>query len=90
MTGHELRDAAHESDKAKVSTLLSIQGTQSFINDQDTHGDTPLFFTVENGRETVTGKVLAARCNVDLQRSRKVPHRSTPRSIKGMSLTMRP
>ena len=25
------------------------------------------FFTVENGRETVTGKVLAARCDVDLQ-----------------------
>ena len=41
--------------------------TQSFINDQDTHEVSPMFFTVENGRETVTGKVLTARCNVDLQ-----------------------
>jgi hypothetical protein len=79
MTGQALRDAEHKSDKAKVSTLQSIQGKQSFINDQDTHGDTPLFFTVKNGPETVTGKVA-----VTLTFRRRVSsRRSTLRPIKG-------
>jgi hypothetical protein len=53
MTGQQIYAAAGDGDAAKVSTLLSTQGAQSFINYQDAHGATPL--------------VSAARCNLDLQ-----------------------
>jgi hypothetical protein len=32
MTGQQLCEAASDGDAAKVSTLLSTQGAQSFIN----------------------------------------------------------
>jgi hypothetical protein len=32
MTGHQLWKAARDGDAAKVRTLLSTQGAQSFIN----------------------------------------------------------
>jgi hypothetical protein len=67
MTGEQLRQAAHDGDSAKVSALLSTQGAQSFINYQDEHGCTPLFHAAKSGHEAVTKKLLAARCNVDLQ-----------------------
>ena len=35
MTGEQLWDAARDGDAEKVSTLLSTQDAQSFINYQD-------------------------------------------------------
>ncbi len=67
MTGQQLAKAAYDGDAAKVSTLLSTPGAQSFINYQDAHGSTPLHAAAENGHATVTEKLIAARCNVDLQ-----------------------
>ena len=49
MTGTQLWDAARDGDAAKVSTLLSTQGAQSFINYQDEDGVTPLFYSTYNG-----------------------------------------
>ena len=37
MTGQQLWGAVRDGDAAKVSTLLSTQGAQSFINYQDAH-----------------------------------------------------
>jgi hypothetical protein len=42
MTGQQLLGAVRDGDAAKVSTLLSTQGAQSFINYQDERGFTPL------------------------------------------------
>ena len=67
MTGEQLCKAAHDGDAAKVSTLLSAQGAQSFINYQDANGCTPLHLSAFSGHEAVTEKLIAARCNVDLQ-----------------------
>ena len=44
MTGQQLCEAALVGDAAKVGTLLSTQGAQSFINFQDARGYTPLHF----------------------------------------------
>jgi hypothetical protein len=68
MTGQQLWEAEGDGDAAKVSTLLSRQGAQSFINYQDAQGATPLYATALNGHASVTKHLLAARCNVDLQR----------------------
>jgi hypothetical protein len=67
MTGQQLCEAAHDGDSAKVSTLLSTQDAQSFIDYQDALGYTPLHFAAQNEHEAVTKQLLAARCNVDLQ-----------------------
>jgi hypothetical protein len=40
MTGQQLLEAACDGDAAKVGTLLSTQGAQSFINYQDANGAT--------------------------------------------------
>jgi hypothetical protein len=40
MTGQQLCQAAHDGNAMKVSTLLSTQGAQSFINYQDAGGYT--------------------------------------------------
>jgi hypothetical protein len=61
MTGQQLWEAARDGDAAKVSTLLSTQGAQSFINYQDADGCTG------KGHAAVSKQLLAARCNVDLQ-----------------------
>ena len=42
MTGQQLWEAARGGDAAKVSTLLSTQGAQSFMNYQDAHEATPI------------------------------------------------
>ena len=65
--GQQLCEAALIGDAAKVGTLLSTPGAQSFINYQDVHGVTPLFVAAANGHETVTEQLIEARCNVDLQ-----------------------
>ena len=67
MTGQQLCEAAGDGDAAKVSTLLSTQGAQSFINYQDAHGFTPLHIAAVNGHAAVTEQLIAARCNVNLQ-----------------------
>ena len=67
MTGQQLWEAARDGDAAKVSTLLSTQGAQSFINYQGAHGYTPLHLAADQGHEAVTKQLLAARCNVDLK-----------------------
>jgi ankyrin repeat protein len=67
MTGQQLCKAARDGDTAKVSTLLSTQGAQSFINYQDAHGFTPLHDAASNGHAAVTKQLIAARCDVDLQ-----------------------
>ena len=66
MTGQQLCEAALIGDVAKVGTLLSTQGAQSFINYQDAHGCTPLYIAAKNGHESVTEQLIAARCNVNL------------------------
>jgi ankyrin repeat protein len=67
MTGQQLWEAARDGDAAKVSTLLSTQGAQSFINYQDAQGFTPLFVAALKGHAAVTEQLIAARCNVNLQ-----------------------
>ena len=54
MTGQQLCEAALHGDAAKVSTLLSRQDAQSFINHQDKDGVTPLHFAADNEHATVT------------------------------------
>ena len=66
-TGQQLCEAAGDGDAAKVSTLLSTQGAQSFINYQEAHGYTPLHIAAVNGHAAVTEQLIAARCNVNLQ-----------------------
>jgi hypothetical protein len=66
MSGQQLCEAARDGEAAKVSTLLSTQGAQSFINYQDARGCTPLLFAAQNGHSAITEKLLAARCSVDL------------------------
>jgi hypothetical protein len=67
MSGQQLCEAARDGEAAKVSTLLSTQGAQSFINYQDANGYTPLLFAAQNGYSAITEKLLTARCSVDLQ-----------------------
>jgi hypothetical protein len=50
------RNASGEA--TKVSTLLSTQGAQSFINYQDKHGATRRFFEARNGHAAVTNSSL--------------------------------
>jgi len=65
---HQLLEAAREGHAAKVSTLLSTQGAQSFINYQDADGGfTALHYSAGNGHEAVTEQLIAARCDVILQ-----------------------
>jgi ankyrin repeat protein len=66
MTGQQLCEAARDGDAAKVSTLLSTQGAQSFINYQEVDGGTALHAAAFGGHVAVTKQLLAARCNVDL------------------------
>jgi ubiquitin len=68
MTGQQLCEAVRDGDVVKVSTLLSAQGAQSFVNYQDAYGVTPLHFAAQEGHATVTEKLIEARCNVDLQK----------------------
>jgi hypothetical protein len=50
MTGQQLCESAVDGDTTKVSTLLSTQGAQSFINYQyDQHGGTVSHWTPNNG-----------------------------------------
>ena len=67
MTGQQLCEAAADGDAAKVRTLLSTQGAQSFINYQDALGNTPLHAAASNGDEVITKQLIAALCSVDLQ-----------------------
>ncbi len=59
MTGKQVCAAVRDGDAAKVSTLLSTQGAQSFINYQDEHGATPLFLV---GQKWACGRHGAAHC----------------------------
>ncbi len=43
MTGQQLWEAARDGDAAKVHTLLSTQGAQSFINYQGRNGGNAVF-----------------------------------------------
>ena len=56
MTGQQLWKAARDGDAAKVSTLLSTQGAQSFVNYQGVHG-----LARVKRHEAVTKQLLAAR-----------------------------
>jgi ankyrin repeat protein len=67
MTGQQLCEAARDGDATNVRTLLSTQGSQTFINYQDALGRTPLFMAASGGHAAVTKQLLAARCKVDLQ-----------------------
>jgi hypothetical protein len=67
MTGKQLWDAARDGDSAKVSTLLSTQGAQSYINYQDAKGASALHIAAEKGHASVTEQLIAARCNIGLQ-----------------------
>jgi ankyrin repeat protein len=67
MTGQQLWQAALHGDAAAVSTLLSTRGAKSFINYQGTAWFTPLLLAAQNGHETVTKQLIAARCDVHLQ-----------------------
>ena len=74
MTGQKLCEAARDGDAAMVSTLLSTQGAQFFINYQDADGATPLHEAAGQGHAAVTKQLLEARCNVNLQDA----HGNTP------------
>jgi len=49
MTGQQFCEAALNGDTAKVSTLLSTQCAQSFINYQDADGSMPIHFADISG-----------------------------------------
>jgi ankyrin repeat protein len=74
MTGHQLCEAACVGDAAKVSTLLSTQGAQFFINYQDASGGHPLLYASGQGHAAVTKQLIFARCSVNLQDA----HGNTP------------
>jgi len=63
--GHELFEASMWDDCAKVSTLLSSQSAQSFINYQNNSGFTPLHAATVAENVNVTELLIAARCNVN-------------------------
>lgn len=63
--GNELFEASMWDDCAKVSTLLSSQSVQSFINYQDDSGFTPLHGATAGEHVNVTELLIAARCNVN-------------------------
>ena len=65
--GPQLWGAALDGDSVKVRTLMSTQGSQSFINYQEEYGCTPIHIETIKGHETVMEKLLAVRCNVNLQ-----------------------
>ncbi len=67
ITGQKLWNAARDGDAAKVSTLLSTQGAQSFINYQVANVFTPLHCAAGQGLVAVTKQLIAARCSVDVQ-----------------------
>ena len=58
--------AAEGNDTAKVRTLLSKQGVESFINYPDGNGATPLLVAAWHGHASVTKQLIEARCNIDL------------------------
>ncbi len=64
----QLCHAARDGDTATVETLLSTSGAQSLINNQQAElGASPLYFAARHGHSSVTGQLIAARCNLDLQ-----------------------
>jgi ankyrin repeat protein len=67
MAGQQLWNAAHHGDAAKVGTLLSTQGAQSFMDYQEALGITPLHMAAGQGHVAVSKQLIAARCNVNLQ-----------------------
>ena len=67
MLGQQLWSAAGHGEDGEVRRLLSTEGAQSFINYQGAHGKTPLHLAAGFGHEAVMEKLLAVRCNVDLQ-----------------------
>jgi ankyrin repeat protein len=74
MTGQQLCESACVGDAAKVSTLLSTQGAQFFINYQDAAGGHPLLYASGQGHAAVTKQLIFARCSVNLQDA----HGNTP------------
>ena len=65
-------------DEARVSTLLSTQGAQSFINYQGADGVTPLFLAA------AYGQLIAACCNVNLQ----MKNGGTPLVVKSVMMKL--
>ena len=63
---------AHDGDTAKVSTLLSTQGAQSFINYQGTNGTTPIHCVSQKGHVSVTEQLIEPHYNIDLQAKERV------------------
>ena len=49
MTGQQVWQSVCDDDTTMVSTCLARQDGQSFINYQDTCGDTPLYTTTGRG-----------------------------------------
>jgi hypothetical protein len=60
MTGNKFCETAHDDDTFKVSTLLTTQDTESFINYLDAQGDTPLFLGMRPSR--ARGRQREAPC----------------------------
>jgi hypothetical protein len=54
MTGQQLWEAARVGDAAKVSTLLSTQGAQSFMNYQGADGYTKKSATLRRLRQLLS------------------------------------
>ena len=63
--GNELLEVSMWDDCAKVSTLLSSRGAQSFLNYQNENGFTPLHAATVNEHVNVTELLIGARCNVN-------------------------
>jgi len=61
MTGQHLCETALNGDAAKVSTLLSTQCAQSFINYQDADGSMPIHFAAASGHVAVAKQLIAGR-----------------------------
>jgi hypothetical protein len=91
MTGEQLRQAVRRGDAAKVSTLLSTQAAQSFINYQDEHGRTLLHDATIRGHETVTEQLIVACCSVEGGRRRQHTgwHRIHPVLLSSASSTFK-
>ena len=90
MTGQQLWFAAALGDVAKVRTLLSTHGTQSFINYQDANGCTPLhivgLYGVSLLRDVTSTSRLSLtllRCNLGTTESSLIRNRKDETPLLG-------
>jgi hypothetical protein len=85
MTRNQFWASVCVGDTTVVTSLMSTQDVQSFINYPDVIGSTPFHTVVANWHESVTKQLIDVRCNVDL---RTEEHGYTPLHSGPSPITM--